>query len=173
MNTTTLNFTVSSSSTNIALTATPIVLKGATTLVLSLTGVSEEDFKVDILTINWGDGSLTETYKRDIFFNYRTSSIFDEVLYGKIGGSVLSVYNHDYINQTSNYGVPYTLNIVIQKNNGKYISIQQPISSYWGSYYDDLSDLNILDTQVLPLTGNNSFISLESGNGTVFAANLQ
>jgi hypothetical protein len=173
MNTTTLNFTVSSSSTNIALTATPIVLKGATTLVLSLTGVSEEDFKVDILTINWGDGSLTETYKRDIFFNYRTSSIFDEVLYGKIGGSVLSVYNHDYINQTSNYGVPYTLNIVIQKNNGKYISIQQPISSYWGSYYDDLSDLNILDTQVLPLTGNNSFISLESGNGSVFAANLQ
>ncbi len=173
MNTTTLNFTVSSSSTNIALTATPIVLKGATTLVLSLTGVSEEDFKVDILTINWGDGSLTETYKRDIFFNYRTSSIFDEVLYGKLGGSVLSVYNHDYINQTSNYGVPYTLNIVIQKNNGKYISIQQPISSYWGSYYDDLSDLNILDTQVLPLTGNNSFISLESGNGSVFAANLQ
>ena len=173
MNTTTLNFTVSSSSTNIALTATPIVLKGATTLVLSLTGVSEEDFKVDILTINWGDGSLTETYKRDIFFNYRTSSIFDEVLDGKLGGSVLSVYNHDYINQTSNYGVPYTLNIVIQKNNGKYISIQQPISSYWGSYYDDLSDLNILDTQVLPLTGNNSFISLESGNGSVFAANLQ
>ena len=173
MNTTTLNFTVSSSSTNIALTATPIVLKGATTLVLSLTGVSEEDFKVDILTINWGDGSLTETYKRDIFFNYRTSSIFNEVLYGKLGGSVLSVYNHDYINQTSNYSVPYTLNIVIQKNNGKYISIQQPISSYWGSYYDDLNDLTILDTQILPLTSNSSFISLEGGNGSVFAANLQ
>ncbi len=159
--------------TGVTIQAPPIILKGATTLNLSLTGVPEEDYRVDMLTINWGDGSPTQTYKRDIFCNYRTSSIFNEVLYGKLGGSVLSIYNHDYINQTSSYNIPYTLNIVIQKNNGRYINIQQPISSFWSSYYDNLTDLSILDARVLPLTGNNSFLSLESGTGSVFAVNLQ
>lgn len=159
--------------TNLIIEAPPITIKGATTLNLSLTGIPEQDYRVDLLTINWGDGSSTETYKRDIFRNYRTSSIFNEVLYGKLGGSILGVYNHDYINQTSSYNTPYTLNIVIQKNNGRYINIQQPISSFWGSYYDDINDLSILDAQVLPLTGNNSFLSLESGTGSVFAVNLQ
>jgi len=172
MNTTTISYTISSSSSNISLTAAPVLLKGATTLSISLTGVSEQDYRADVLTINWGDTSLPETYKRDIFFNYRTTSIFNEVLYGKLGGSILGVYTHDYINQTDAYKVTYNLNIVIQKNNGKYIFIQQPIHSYWGSYYDDLTNLSILDTQVLPLTSNNSFVSLEGGNGSVFAVNL-
>lgn len=173
MNTATISYTISSSSNNVSLTAAPVLLKGATTLSVSLTGVSEEDYKVDVLSLEWGDGALTETYKRDIFFNYKTSSIFNEVLYGKLGGSVLGVYTHDYINQTDAYKAVYTLNILIQKNNGKYISIQQPIHNYWGSYYDNLNNLSILDMQVLPLTGNNSFVSFEGGNGTVFAANLQ
>jgi len=172
MNISTLNYTVSSSSNDVTIVANPIVLKGATTLALSLTGISEEDYRVDMLTISWGDGAVTETYKRDIFFNYRTTSIFNEVLYGKLGGSILGVYNHDYINQTDTYKISYTLNIVIQKNNGKYIYIEQPVYSYWASFYDDLNNLSILDMQVLPLTGNNSFVSLEGRDGSIFAANL-
>lgn len=154
-------------------TASPAVLKGATTVNLVLTGVTEKDYKVDIATINWGDGSPTETLKRDIFFNYKTNSIFNEVLNGKIGGSCLNVHSHVYVNQTDVYGIPHTLNILIQKNSGTYLNIRQPISSYWGSYYDNLNNISILNTQVLPTTGNTSFISFESNDGSVFAANLQ
>ena len=61
----------------------------------------------------------------------------------------------------------------MQKNNGKYVYIEQPVRCFWGSFYDSLGDLSILDMQVLPLTGNNSFVSLEGGDGSLFAANLE
>jgi hypothetical protein len=172
MNTVTVSYNISSSPNDITFVADPILLKGSTTLSVSLTGVSESDFRVDLLTINWGDSSKQETYKRDVFFNYRTSSIFNEVLYGKLGGSILGVYNHDYRNQSDSYEAIYTLNVVIQKNNGKYVYIEQPVRCYWSSFYDSLSGLSILDMQVLPLTGNSGFVSLEGGDGSIFAANL-
>lgn len=173
MNTVTVNYTISSSPNDITFIAAPLLLKGATTLSVSLTGVSERDYKVDLLTINWGDSSKQEVYKRDIFFNYKTSSIFNEILYGKLGGSILGEYNHDFINSSSNYEITYTLNMVMQKNNGKYVYIEQPVRCFWGSFYDSIGDLSIMDMRVLPLTGNNSFVSLEGGDGSLFAANLE
>lgn len=141
----------------------PILLKGATSIVFSFTGVSELDYKVDSLDISWGDGAPIERYKRDIFFNYKTQSIFNEVLYGHLGGSVLSTYSHNYYNETILYGVEYTAKILINKNNGSYAFIIQPFVVYWNSYYDDVMKVSLLNSQVIPLSTNSTFINIETG----------
>ena len=172
MNSVTLNYDLNNSFNNITMQVKPVILKGATTLNISLTGVLENDFKVDQVVIDWGDNTKQEVYKREIFFNYRTQSIFNEILYGKLNGSVLGVYSHDYINEYNTYEANYVISIIIQKNNGKFIYIKQPVRSFWGSFYDSLKRLTILNTQILPLTSNNSFVNFEGVDGTTFAANL-
>lgn len=172
MNSVTLNYDLNDSFNNVTMQVKPVILKGATTLNISLTGISENDFKVDQVVIDWGDNSKVEVYKREIFFNYRTQSIFNELLYGKLNGSVLNVYGHDYVNEYNSYEVDYTISIIVQKNNGKFVYIKQPVRCFWGSFYDSLERLSLLNTQILPLTSNNSFINFEGVDGTVFAANL-
>jgi hypothetical protein len=172
MNSVTLNYDLNNSFNNITMQVKPVILKGATTLNISLTGILENDFRVDQVVIDWGDNTNQEVYKREIFFNYRTQSIFNEILYGKLNGSALGVYSHDYINEYSTYETDYVISIIIQKNNGKFIYIKQPVRSFWGSFYDSLERLTILNTQILPLTSNNSFVNFEGVDGTTFAANL-
>ena len=116
------------------ITRPPVLLKGAHTVNFCFTGVNESDYKVDTLHISWGDGSSIETYKRDLFFNYRTQSIFDEILYGRTGGSILNNYSHVFYNETILYGVQYTAKVLLNKNNGTYIYINQPVTIYWDSY---------------------------------------
>jgi len=173
MNSVTLNYDLNNSFNNITMQVKPVILKGATTLNISLTGVLENDFKVDQVVIDWGDNTKQEVYKREIFYNYRTQSIFNEVLYGKLNGSILGVYSHDYVNEYNTYEADYVISIIIQKNNGKFIYIKQPVRSFWGSFYDSLERLTILNTQILPLTSNNSFVNFEGVDGTTFAANLK
>jgi hypothetical protein len=148
--------------TNTIITREPILIKGATTVTFSFTGVSEQDYKVDTLDISWGDGSPIESYKRDIFFNYKTQSIFNEILYGQLGGSILNTYSHNYYNETILYGVEYTAKILLNKNNGSYAYIIQPITLYWDSYYDDVKKVSLLNSQVIPLSTNYTFINIET-----------
>lgn len=148
--------------TNTIITREPILIKGATTVTFSFTGVSEQDYKVDTLYISWGDGSPIESYKRDIFFNYKTQSIFNEILYGQLGGSILNTYSHNYYNETILYGVEYTAKILLNKNNGSYAYIVQPVVVYWNSYYDDVKKVSLLNSQVIPLSTNFTFINIET-----------
>lgn len=148
-------------------------LKGSTTLAIALTGVKENDFKVDMVEIDWGDGSKQEVYKRDVLFNYSTQSILNEVLLGQIGGGPLGIYYHDYASQHNTYDTNYFVEVSLHKNNGKYTTLQIPIKVLWGSYYDDIGRLKILDTQIQPLTSNNTFANLESKNNkTVYISTL-
>jgi len=67
----------------------PITLKGFSTVNFILTGINESYNTILFLDINWGDSnSNIITYKKDIFYNYREQTIFNEILYGKIGGSL-------------------------------------------------------------------------------------
>jgi hypothetical protein len=148
--------------TNTIITRDPILVKGATTVVFSFTGVNEEDYKVDTLHISWGDGTPIQTYKRDLFFNYKTQSIFDEVLNGRLGGTILNNYSHDFYNETILYGAEYTAKILLNKNNASYMYIIQPITVYWDSYYDDVKKVSLLNSQIVPLSTNYTFINIES-----------
>lgn len=144
------------------ITATPLLLKGASTLNLVLTGVNENKFRVDFLEIDWGDGSSPEMHKRDLFYNYKNQSIFNEILYGKVAGSVMLIYPHNYINDTTAYALKYTASFTFYYNDGSLIYIEQPIIVYWGSFYDDIDRLSVLETQIQPLETNDTFLNLES-----------
>ena len=148
--------------TNSTITREPLLIKGATTVTFSFTGVNEQDYKVDTLSISWGDGAPIETYKRDLFFNYKTQSIFNEVLYGRYGGSILNTYSHNFYNETVLYGAEYTAKILLNKNNGAYMYIIQPVTVYWDSYYDDVKKVSLLNSQITPLSSNYTFINIES-----------
>lgn len=148
--------------TNSIITREPLLIKGATTITFSFTGVNEQDYKVDTLYISWGDGAPIETYKRDLFFNYKTQSIFNEVLYGRLGGSILNAYSHEFYNETILYGAEYSAKILLNKSNGTYAYIIQPITVYWDSYYDDVKKVSLLNSQVIPLSTNYTFVNIET-----------
>lgn len=69
-------------------------IKGNSTIQFILTGINEEVNDALSLELNWGDSSNIESYKKDLVFNYKEKSIFDEILYGKLGGSVMTQYKH-------------------------------------------------------------------------------
>ena len=172
MNNITLNYDLNAYFNNATVQPKPVILKGATTVNISLTGISEEKSAVDVITIDWGDGDR-EVKKRDLFFNYKTQSIFNEVLYGKINGTALGVFSHDYVNKYNTYEVNYTISIVVLKNTGQFIYIKQPVRCFWGSFYDNIERLTTLNSQILPLETNDTFLNLEGKNGTIIAAGLR
>jgi hypothetical protein len=140
----------------------PIYIKGASTVNFVLTGIGEEKYTVNSATISWGDGTPVLQKGRSLFFDYKTESIFDEVLYGKLGGSVLTVFSHTFTNDTRSYGAQYNSEIVLTRINGTAVSIYQPILIFWDSYYDTVEELSILNTQIQPLSTNQTFTNLES-----------
>jgi len=148
--------------TNSVIFRDTLLVKGATTVNFCFTGVNEQDYKVDTLNISWGDGSPIEKFKRDLFFNYKTQSIFNEVLYGRLGGSILNTYSHNFYNETILYGAEYTAKILLNKNNASYMYIIQPVTVYWDSYYDDVKKVSLLNSQVIPLSSNYTFINIET-----------
>lgn len=161
MNTVNANLSVNKLS-NQTVVFSKLDIKGATTLNLVLTAIPEVEYKVAAITIDWGDNSQLVDLKRDLFFNYKTQSIFDEILYGRLGGSVLTVYSHDYTNDTNIYSVNYTPAVTLFWEDGTYTRLVQPIGVFWGSFYDDVGELNVLSTQIQPVSTNLTFVNLES-----------
>ena len=142
----------------------PILLKGESTVNYILTGIKEDSYNVLFVDINWGDGSTPLTYTKDAVYNYREQSIFDEILYGKVGGSVCVQYSYPYSNQTNTYSIKLTSNFVLTYNSGEKVYFYQPLQIYHGSFYDDIVDLVAINTQILPVSANTTFVNFESKN---------
>jgi hypothetical protein len=73
-----------------------VTLKGQSTVNFILTGISEDVNNVLFLDINWGDGSEVVTLRKDAVYDYRVNTIFYEILYGKLAGSVCTIQPHVY-----------------------------------------------------------------------------
>ena len=131
-----------------------LVAKGSYTIQFVLTGVDESVVSALNLDINWGDTSEIEYHAKDIVFNYRENSIFQEMLYGKLGGSILTAYSHTYTPSPTSFFTNLTAQMLINFSNGYYVDIYQPIKLVHESYYDNIKQLSILNTQVHHLTSN-------------------
>ena len=137
-------------------------VKGASTVNFVLTGVSEETNDVLFADIDWGDGSTITTIRKDAAYNYKTKSIFDEILYGKLGGSVCTFQQHDYSNITSDtYGISLSAMFTFYYDNGAIATLYQPLVIYWGSFYDDIKELVAINTQITPTSSSDTFVNLE------------
>jgi hypothetical protein len=116
--------------------------KGTAMLELALGKVNESNGKALVVTIDWGDGSAREVYKRRIVNDYKTSSILPEILEGRFGGSVLGSYDHTYAPATTHVK-NLSAQVLITFENGTYTKIVQPISLVHESYYDDIKEFQI------------------------------
>ena len=143
-----------------------IIVKGQSVVSYNLYEVNESVNNVLFLDINWGDGSSNLDLRKNAFFDYRTQSIYNEVIYGKVGGSVCSAYTHIYNNNTTSYGVLLTSTFIFYYDNGDVTTIHQPVNVYWGSFYDDITELVAINTQIQPISTNKTFVNFESKQDT-------
>jgi hypothetical protein len=127
-----------------------------------MTGVSEEMYEVLHLQVDWGDGSDKKTYQKDLIYDYREQTIFNEVQYGKIRGRIMTTYSHLFSNNTNSANMSLTSQFLLTYNNGVHVNIVQPINILLGSYYDEIGDLNILNTRIISNKTNDTFINFES-----------
>ena len=139
-----------------------IDFKGAPSIVYVLTGINEKSSQALSLDINWGDDSQIEYFQRDVVFNYRKKSIFNEVLYGKVGGSILDQYSHTYVPGVSSFFSNLTAQFLIYFSNGFYANLLQPIRLIRESYYDSIQKLGILNTQMIGTSASNTVANLQS-----------
>ena len=158
----TIFINLSSVTQNINVLGEEILFKGAPTINFVLTGISETSSSALTLDINWGDSSNIQYAQKDIVFNYKTKSIFDEVLYGKVGGTILNQYEHTYVPATSSFFTNLTAQFLVHFNNGFYANINQPIKLIRESYYDNIQKLGITSTQMVGASASNTVANLQS-----------
>lgn len=158
----TIFINLSSTTENINVYGEEIIFKGAPTINFVLTGISEANSSALTLDINWGDSSAIKYFQKDIVFNYKTQSIFDEVLYGKVGGTILNQYEHTYVPSVSTFFTNLTAQFLVHYNNGFYANIFQPIKLVRESYYDNIQKLGITSTQMIGASASNTVANLQS-----------
>jgi hypothetical protein len=146
--------------TSTVLSAAPI--KGQTLFTVDLTGFNESEYVVNNLRIQWGDTQDVYEYKRDAVPNYKEISIFNEVLYGKIGGSIAVRYDHVYNSVSQADITTYLLEIFAQYENGYRHDVTVYVPVYPESYYDTLDEMDLVTTQILGVSSNYTAINLES-----------
>lgn len=139
-----------------------ISFKGNPSINFILSGIDESINAALTLDINWGDGAATEYSQKDIVFNYKKESIFNEMLYGKVGGTILDIYDHTYVPSTSSFFTSLTAQFLVHFNNGFYANINQPIKLIRESYYDNIQKLGITSTQMTGASGSNTVANLQS-----------
>jgi hypothetical protein len=163
MKSATIYYNISNINTSASsITGSEVILKGRTSVNFVLTGISEDVTNALYLKIDYGDITPVVYMTKPAVFDYTTSSIFDEILYGKVGGTILSIYPHEYINSTDYAGIRFNATFSINFDNGKNIELIQPICLYCSSFYDDLQSVTAINTQIIPISSNDTFLNLES-----------
>lgn len=162
MNTSTISISSQAISANTLTFLSAAPIKGRTLVTLDLVGINEIQYAVNNININWGDENVVYSYSKDVVPNYYSMSIFDELLYGKLGGSIAKQYTHAYNSLPSYDMVTYLLDVVIYYENGYTNTFNIYLPVYPESYYDTLDELDILTTQIVPLSTNYTFANLES-----------
>ena len=159
MNTVYVN--LSSIYSNNTLKKEELYLKGDSTLQFILTGVNEEVNDAISLEINWGDSTI-ENYKKDLVYNYKEKTIFNELIYGKLGGSVMTDSNHEFSLDPSSNITSLTAQLLIYYSNGVYADIYYPITLVSESYYDNIKKFAINNTQMNSLSTSNTIANIQS-----------
>lgn len=140
----------------------PVVsVKGKTTITFVLTGINEARNYATYLTINYGDSTANINVQKDLVYDYKNKSIFNEVLFDKTGGTIMSTYENIYSNETSNFNSPLTAQFLITFRDGSKTLFIQPLNIYNASYYDEIGELSITNSQISPLSTSNTFINFQ------------
>lgn len=158
------NISLSSDSMSTSSIEDELLFFDSTVFSVSLSGITEEQFPI-FLKIDWGDGN-TEKFDNIVFKNYRESSIIPEVLSGKFSSIIQNKYKHEYFPSTTSLYKNLSAQFYIEYGNRLYNWFVIPIRIRSGGYFETVGDLQLINTNILPLTSNSKqhqFITEEGG----------
>lgn len=168
MNTYTVTLTASTPTqdTTVVLSPPDFSIKGTTNVTLNMYGIDETAYPVLSIVVDWGDDSPIQTFTKDIIKNYETTSIFDEMIYGKINGTVASTHDHvyQYTGDGTFDNAKYNFTVAALFENGYTITFLGTFSLFKGSFYDDVGGFAIHSTQISPNSTNDTIVNLEAAN---------
>jgi hypothetical protein len=123
-----------------------------TTVNLNLYKISEIVIPL-YMTINWGDGNI-QYFDNTLYRNYRTESIFNEVLYNVRSSILLNTASHTYYPSVSARFKQLSAQLLIEYTDGSICSIIQPLKITSGDYFETIGDMKHLKTNILPTETN-------------------
>ena len=173
MKSTTIQYSLSTPTVNTVIQKPSINIKGVTSVRFVLSGFEDIFNPAVKLEVLWGDTTAKTNFFRPLAYNYKTQSILNEVIYGELAGTLFAHYDHVFSNNTTSYNYPLTSQFLITFKNGKTVYIYQPLNIFKGSYYDDIANLDILNTQITPTSSNNTIINFEGSNDQTYISVLR
>lgn len=124
-----------------------VVYKSDLRVVLDLGGVYEQSSKALNVTIDWGDGTKREVYNRQLIYSYKDNSIADEIEGGRIGGTILTKYNHIFTPAPTHVSKTI-IQVLINYDDGTYTLLKQPVTLIRESYHDSIVEFSIVDAGI-------------------------
>ena len=173
MKSTTIQYSLSAPTISTVIRKPSINIKGVTSVRFVLSGFEDIFNPAVKLEVLWGDTTTKTNFFRPLAYNYKTQSILNEVIYGELAGTLFAHYDHVFSNNTTSYNYPLTSQFLITFKNGKTVYIYQPLNIFKGSYYDDIANLDILNTQITPTSSNNTIINFEGSNDQTYISVLR
>jgi hypothetical protein len=140
-----------------------INLKGKTKVIIDLSQIDESVTYVKNINVTWGDGSANTTAFLNIVKDYYTESIISEVLYNK-DVSVCTTYDHIFYPTNAAYFTQYQCVIKLTFMNDFVGTIYIPFKVAQASYYDDIGDMFVNNTQLIPLSASNVILNMQATN---------
>jgi hypothetical protein len=118
-----------------------------------------EKFLPIFMKIDWGDGSYN-TYDNDVFVKSR-----DKINIFKISPILTNTYIKEYYPSDSALYKNLTAQILIEYSNGDHTWVTIPINIRSYDYFESIYDLNIVNTNILPVSSNSLAYQLKTSEG--------
>lgn len=125
-----------------------LILNDATTLTVFLGDVYEDVLPLS-LKINWGDDNILY-YDNDLYKNYRTESVINEIIYGKFSKILQQEYSFDYYPSTTHTYKRTKVQFLIEYTNNNKTLITLPIEIRSSDYFESVGDIKMISTHVIP-----------------------
>ena len=151
----TYTFSISTISPNVEKTYGTIDLFDQTNFTIDMSDVYAAVFP-NYIAFNWGDDSPIEEPDIKIFRNYKTESIYPEVLNGASPVFLNKKYSHIYYPSDFALKKSMTLRINIGYITGALTQLTVPIAVRAESYYDTIGDMEIAGIDILNDENNSS-----------------
>jgi hypothetical protein len=153
----TISISLSSSNTNATFNTPTVISTDQTTLVVGLSGVSEQ-FLPLYLKIDWGDNT-TEIFENDILQQ-------ENLVIDAFSSIFLNYYTHEYFPSDTTLTKNLTATLTVRYINNDTSTFNIPLTITNNDYETAIEDLYLLNTVVIPNTNNekiHQFITKQGG----------
>ena len=159
MNTYTLSISSTKSETNSEKTLNQIDLFDMTKVTLDISNIYTELFP-SYLSISWGDDTDPIQPDVTIFRDYRTESIFPELIKGVTPVTFSNDYTHIYYPSSYALKKSLTFKMNVGYVDGGTLRVSAPFVVNSQSYYEAVEDIDLVGIDLLNDTNNTSRFSL-------------